>query len=83
VRFVITASALLLTALPAVAQTYVPGQAQANVNAFQLQLQANQIQQMQRSNAAAIAQPDSPARADALTLQQQLNNEAAQNYNLQ
>jgi hypothetical protein len=81
-RFLIPA-AVLLIATGAQAQTYVPGQAQANVNQAQLQMQANQIQQLQRQNTAALSQPDPALRTQALVRQQQLQTEANENFTLQ
>ncbi len=82
-RLLIIPAVILLVATGAHAQTYVPGQAQANVNQAQLQMQANQIQQLQRQNTAALSQPDPALRTQALVRQQQLQTEASQNLALQ
>ncbi len=73
-------AALLATA--AQAQTYVPGQAQQRLNDTQLQMQAQQLQQLQRQNAGALSQPDPGARMQALQRQQQIQQQAQDNLAL-
>lgn len=72
---------LALAATPALAQTYVPGQSQARLNQFQLQMQSDQLQQLQRQNAPGLSSPNPGARMQALqrqqTVQQQLDQTSA------
>jgi len=85
------ALALLLAASvgPALAQTAGPtpgeivAQQQANLNRFQLQLQANQLQQLQRQNAAALQQPDPTVQAQAMARRRQIQQQIDQNSALQ
>jgi hypothetical protein len=61
-----------LTAVPAGAQTYNPAQSQQRLNQFQLQMQSDQLQQLQRQNAAALPQPDPAAQMQAVQRQQSI-----------
>jgi hypothetical protein len=80
---------LAVVAAPALAQTpgQTPGeivaQQQANLNQFQAQLQANQLQQLQRQNTAALQQPDPGAQAQAAVRQQQIQQQIDQTTALQ
>jgi hypothetical protein len=87
-----TVLALLLlaaTAAPALAQTAGPtpgqivSQQQANLNRFQLQLQASQLQQMQRQNTVGLQQPDPAVQSRAIIRQQQIQQQIDQNTALQ
>lgn len=83
--------ALLIAAVatPALAQTpgQTPGeivaQQQAALNQFQAQLQANQLQQLQRQNAAALPSPDPGVQAQAAVRQQQIQQQIDQTKALQ
>ena len=85
------ALALLLAAVaaPAFAQTAGPtpgqivAQQQADQNRFQAQLQANQLQDLQRQNNAAIPQTDPNLQAQAAARQQQIQQQIDQNTALQ
>ena len=74
---------------PALAQVAGPtpgqivSQQQANLNRFQLQLQANQLQQMQRQNTVSLQQPDLGVQTQALVRQQQLQQQIDQTTALQ
>jgi hypothetical protein len=76
-------------AAPALAQVAGPtpgqivAQQQANQNQFQAQLQANQLQDLQRQNNAAITSPNPGAQALATVRQQQIQQEIDQNTALQ
>ena len=80
---------LAAAAPPALAQTAGPtpgqivSQTQANLNRFQLQLQANQLQQMQRQNTLSLQQPDFGVQAQAMARQQQIQQQIDQNVALQ
>ncbi|MEI9889345.1 MAG: hypothetical protein WDN45_00690 [Caulobacteraceae bacterium] len=75
-------------ATPALCQTAGPSpgqivaQQQANLNQFQAQLQANQLQQLQRQNTLALQQPDPGVQTQALVRQQQLQQQIDQNMAL-
>jgi hypothetical protein len=79
--------ALLLAASapPALAQTAGPtpgqivSQQQANLNRFQAQLQADQLQQLQRQNSVNLQQPDPNARADAAVRNWEIQKQIDQN----
>jgi hypothetical protein len=83
--------ALLIAAVaaPALAQTPGPtpdqivAQQQAALNQFQAQLQVNQLQQLQRRNAAALQQPDPGVQAQAAVRQQQIQQQIDQTTALQ
>ncbi len=75
--------AALFAAGAAAAQTYVPGQAQANVNQYQAQMQADQLQQLQRQNTQSLQQPNADVQAQALVRQQQIQQQIDQNMALQ
>jgi hypothetical protein len=77
------AFALSAVALPALAQTYVPGQAQANLNQFQSQLQASQLQHLQQQNNAALSSPNPGIQAQAQVRQQSLQQQIDQSNALQ
>lgn len=74
------ACAALLLALPGLALAQTPGptpgeivaQQQARLNHFELQLQANQLQQLQRQNIQALSQADPGVQAQALIRQNQI-----------
>lgn len=76
-------------AAPAVAQTPGPtpgqivSQQQINQNRFQAQLQAEQLQQLQRQNSVTLQQPDPSVRALAAVRQQQIQQQIDQNMALQ
>ena len=70
-------------ATPALAQTYVPGQAQANLNRFQAQLQASQLQHLQQQNSAAMASPNPGVQAQALVRHQQIQQQIDQSNAVQ
>jgi hypothetical protein len=74
-------------ALPSAAWAQVAGptpgqivaQQQANQNQFQAQLQANQLQQLQRQNSATLPQTDPNLQAQAAARQQQIQQQIDQN----
>jgi hypothetical protein len=74
-------------ALPGAVRAQTPGptpgqivsQQQANLNQFQAQLQANQLQQLQRQNTVALQQPDPTQQAQAAARQQQIQQQIDQN----
>lgn len=88
---VLLMAAPLLGALatPALAQTagQTPGeivnQTQANLNRFQAQLQASQLQHLQRQNTLTLQQPDPGVQAQALVRQQQIQRQIDQNMVVQ
>ncbi len=73
----------VLAAPAARAQTYVPGQAQANLNQYQAQVQADQLQQLQRQNTQGLQQPDPGAQMQAVVRQQQIQQQVDANIALQ
>jgi len=83
--------ALLLASAgaPALAQTSGPtpgqivAQSQARLNQFQAQMQAGQLQQLQRQNSLALTQSDPGVQAQALVRQQQIQQQVDQNIALQ
>ncbi len=87
--------ALLLAAaapaIPSLVWAQTPGptpgqivaQQQADQNRFQAQLQANQLQQLQRQNTANLPQPNPAVQADAAIRQQQIQQQIDQNTALQ
>jgi len=85
IRSVLIALLLAVAAAPAVAQVAgpTPGQIvakqQADQNRFQAQLQANQLDQLQRQNRAALPQADPNLQAQAAIRQQQIQQEIDQN----
>jgi hypothetical protein len=87
----LAASVVLLAALatPVLAQTPGPtpgqivNQTQINLNRFQAQLQAEQLQHMQRQDTGALQQPDPVAQAQALARRQQIQQQIDQNMALQ
>jgi hypothetical protein len=72
-------------ATPVLAQVAGPtpgqivAQQQANQNQFQAQLQANQLQDLQRQNTANLQQPDPNLQAQAQIRQQQIQQQIDQN----
>jgi hypothetical protein len=72
-----------LIGAPAWAQTYVPGQSQARLNQLQAQMQAGQLQQLQRQNTLALTQPDPAVQSQAMVRQQQIQQQVDQNLALQ
>ena len=83
IRIAAIAVIAALTAGAARAQTYVPGQAQANLNQYQAQVQADQLQQLQRQNTQGLQQPDPGAQALAIARQQQIQQQVDANIALQ
>ena len=83
--------ALLFAAVsaPAFAQTAGPtpgqivAQSQARLNQFQAQMQAGQLQQLQRQNTLALQQPDPGVQVQAMVRQQQIQQQVDQNIALQ
>ena len=75
--------ACLAAAGDAGAQTYDPAQSQARSNQFQLQLQADQLQQIQRQNTVGLQQPDPSVQTQALVRQQQIQQQVDANLALQ
>jgi len=69
-----------LAAVPAGAQTYNPTQSQQRLNQFQLQLQTDQLQQLQRQNAAVLpqAQADPGTQSQAVLRQQAIQQQLDQ-----
>ncbi len=89
-RTVVAITLLLAFAgAPALAQTAGPtpgqivAQSQARLNQFQAQMQAGQLQQLQRQNTLALQQPDPGVQAQALVRQQQIQQQVDQNLALQ
>ncbi len=88
-RFAASALLFAVVATPALAQTPGPtpgqivSQQQADLNRFQAQLQAEQLQQMQRQNTAALPQAGPNAQAQAAIRQQQIQQQIDQNTALQ
>ncbi len=82
---------LLFAAAATTALAQTPGQTpgeivaqqQAALNQFQAQLQANQLQQLQRQNAAALATPDPGVQAQAMIQRQQIQQQIDQTTALQ
>jgi hypothetical protein len=87
-RFVL-ALMLAAAAAPALAQVAGPtpgqivAQQQASQNQFQAQLQANQLQDLQRQNRANMLQPDPNLQAQAAARQQRIQQQIDQNTVLQ
>jgi hypothetical protein len=81
--------AAAILAGPALAQTPGPtpgqivNQQQINQNRFQAQLQAAQLQQLQRQNSVPLQQADPNVRAEAAVRQQQIQQQIDQNTALQ
>jgi hypothetical protein len=86
---VFTVLLLAAAAPPALAQVAGPtpgqivNQQQINLNRFQAQLQAEQLQQLQRRNSVSLQQADPNARAEAAVRQQQIQQQIDQNTALQ
>lgn len=77
----LTGAALAQVAGPTPGQ--IVNQQQINQNRFQAQLQAEQLQQLQRQNSVNLQQPDPNVRADAAIRQQQIQQQIDQNTALQ
>ena len=80
---------LAAAAAPALAQTpgaspgQIVSQTQANLNQFQAQIQASQLQQLQRQNTLTLQQPDPGLQTQALARQQQIQQQIDQNMAVQ
>jgi len=61
----------------------IVSQQQANQNRFQAQLQAEQLQQLQRQNSVTLQQPDPNLQTQAAIRQQQIQQQIDQNTALQ
>jgi hypothetical protein len=89
IRPVLTALLLAAAASPALAQVAGPTPGQIvnqqliNQNRFQAQLQAEQLQQLQRQNSVNLIQPDPSLKAEAAVRQQQIEQQIDQNSALQ
>jgi hypothetical protein len=88
-RTLLLALAIVTASVPAVAQTAGPtpgeivGKQIADQNRFQVQLQANQLQQLQQRNNVDLQTANPGLQADALVRRQQIQQEIDQNTALQ
>lgn len=88
-RLAVSALLIAAAATPVLAQTPGPTpaqivtQQQVELNRFQAQLQAEQLQQMQRQNLAVLPQADPNTQAEALARHQQIQQQIDQNAALQ
>jgi lipoprotein-anchoring transpeptidase ErfK/SrfK len=88
-RLVLALLIAAAAATPVLAQTAgpTPGQIvakqQADQNRFQAQLQAEQLQQLQRRNDAALSSPSPGAQAEAMVQRQRIQQQIDQNLALQ
>ena len=67
-----------LAAAPAGAQTYDAAKSQQRLNAFQLQIQSDQLQQLQRRNAVGLSQTDPVIQMQAAQRQQSIQQQIDQ-----